>query len=147
MTPMHFKSEKDNPLDVLKGGERVLFRVEKHQKLNGVEISVYIPYAPMWIKVAFNDPSLSVRAEAIWGINTLFKGGYGVPNNVFDLLDTYFLKQWWTKNSSNQAGIALIAFAGGGSPMQQVDARLDQIGLYDEAQRLAKTSAWGAELE
>jgi hypothetical protein len=45
MTPMHFKSEKDNPLDVLKGGERVLFRVEKHQKLNGVEISIYIPYA------------------------------------------------------------------------------------------------------
>jgi hypothetical protein len=45
MTPMHFKSEKDNPLDVLKGGERVLFRVEKHQKINGVEVSVYIPYA------------------------------------------------------------------------------------------------------
>jgi hypothetical protein len=45
MTPVHFKSEKDNPLDVLKGGERVLFRVEKHQKLNGVEISIYIPYA------------------------------------------------------------------------------------------------------
>jgi hypothetical protein len=45
MTPMHFKSEKNNPLDVLKGGERVLFRVEKHRLLNGVEISVYIPYA------------------------------------------------------------------------------------------------------
>lgn len=45
MTPMHFKAEKGNPLDVLKGGERVLFRVEKHQKLNGVETSVFIPYA------------------------------------------------------------------------------------------------------
>ena len=45
MTPIHFKSEKDNPLDALKGGERVLFRVEKHRKLNGIETSVYIPYA------------------------------------------------------------------------------------------------------
>ena len=45
MTPLHFKSEKGNPLDVLKGGERVLFRVEKHRLLNGVEISIYIPYA------------------------------------------------------------------------------------------------------
>jgi hypothetical protein len=45
MTPLHFKSEKDNPLDVLKGGERVLFRMEKHQLLFGVEISIYIPYA------------------------------------------------------------------------------------------------------
>lgn len=45
MTPMHFKPEKNNPLDVLKGGERVLFRIEKHRLLNGVEISIYIPYA------------------------------------------------------------------------------------------------------
>jgi hypothetical protein len=45
MTPMHFKSEKDNPLDFLKGGEKVLFRVERHRKINGTEISVYIPYA------------------------------------------------------------------------------------------------------
>jgi hypothetical protein len=45
MTPMHFKSEKNNPLDALKSGERVLFRVEKHHLLNGVEISIYIPYA------------------------------------------------------------------------------------------------------
>ena len=45
MTPMHLKSEKENPLDALKGGERVLFRVEKHRKLNGVETSVCIPFA------------------------------------------------------------------------------------------------------
>jgi hypothetical protein len=45
MTPIHFKAEKDNPLDILKGGERVLFRVENHRKLNGVETSVYIPFA------------------------------------------------------------------------------------------------------
>lgn len=45
MTPMHFKSEKSNPLDVLKGGDRVLFRVEKHRLLNGVETSIFIPYA------------------------------------------------------------------------------------------------------
>ena len=45
MTPMHLKAEKDNPLNALKGGERVLFRVEKHKKLNGVETSVYIPFA------------------------------------------------------------------------------------------------------
>jgi hypothetical protein len=45
MTPMHFKSEKSNPLDVLRSGDRVLFRMEKHRLLNGVETSIYIPFA------------------------------------------------------------------------------------------------------
>jgi hypothetical protein len=45
MTPMHLKAEKNNPLDLLRGGERVLFRVEKHKQLNGIETSVYIPFA------------------------------------------------------------------------------------------------------
>jgi hypothetical protein len=45
MTPMHLKSEKSNPLDALKDGDRVLFRVEKHHLLNGVETSIFIPYA------------------------------------------------------------------------------------------------------
>jgi hypothetical protein len=96
--------------------------------------------APMWIKIAFGDPSLSVRAEAITGLNRLFKGSPNVPLNGFDLLDTTFLRQWWAKNASNQAALALVAFAYGGPPMQQVDRRIDQIGLYDEAQRLAKIS-------
>jgi hypothetical protein len=95
--------------------------------------------APMWIKVALDDPSLSVRAEAIRGINWLFKGSYGVPKNDFDLLDTTLLKPWWTKNGGNQAAIALLAFAQN-SPNLGWKRRTDQIGLYDEAQRLAKIS-------
>jgi hypothetical protein len=43
--PTHFKSEKQNPLDLLKNGDRVLFRVEQHRKLRGVEEHVYIPFA------------------------------------------------------------------------------------------------------
>jgi len=45
MTPVHLKSEKSNPLDVLKNGDKVLFRVEKHRLLNGVETSIFIPFA------------------------------------------------------------------------------------------------------
>jgi allophanate hydrolase subunit 1 len=45
MTPTHFKSEKTNPLDLLKPGDRVLFRVERHKKLLGVEADMYVPFA------------------------------------------------------------------------------------------------------
>jgi hypothetical protein len=45
MTPMHFKSEKTNPLDLLHNGDKFLFRLENHRKLNGVETDVYIPFA------------------------------------------------------------------------------------------------------
>ncbi len=43
--PTHFKSERQNPLDLLKNGDRVLFRVEQHRKLRGVEEHLYIPFA------------------------------------------------------------------------------------------------------
>jgi hypothetical protein len=45
ITPTHFKAEKPNPLDFLKAGDRVLFRVEKHKKLLGSETDVLIPFA------------------------------------------------------------------------------------------------------
>jgi hypothetical protein len=45
ITPMHFKSEKNNPLDFLHNGDKFLFRIEKHRKLNGIETDVYIPFA------------------------------------------------------------------------------------------------------
>jgi hypothetical protein len=45
MTPMHLKAEKNNPLDILRGGDKILFRVEKHHLLNGVETSIFIPFA------------------------------------------------------------------------------------------------------
>lgn len=44
-TPAHIKSEKPNPLDFLKDGDRVLFRVERHKKIGGTETDVFIPYA------------------------------------------------------------------------------------------------------
>jgi hypothetical protein len=43
--PQHLKSEKANPLDSLKAGNKVLFRLEKHHKLNGTETDMYIPFA------------------------------------------------------------------------------------------------------
>lgn len=94
---------------------------------------------PMWIKTAFDDPSLSVRAEAAKGINRLFKGGLGISPNGFDLLDTTLLRVWWTNNASNQAAIALLGFVQN-SPSLSSNRRTDQIGLYDEAQRLGKIS-------
>jgi len=45
ITPAHWKSEKANPLDSLKNGDRVLFRVEQHKKIGGTETDIYIPYA------------------------------------------------------------------------------------------------------
>jgi hypothetical protein len=42
----HFRKEKANPLDSLKDGDRVLFRVEAHKKLiGGTDHEIYIPYA------------------------------------------------------------------------------------------------------
>jgi hypothetical protein len=43
--PTHFKAEKKNPLDFMKYGDRVLFRVETHRKLVRTETDIYIPYA------------------------------------------------------------------------------------------------------
>jgi hypothetical protein len=45
MTPMHFKSEKANPLDGLKSGDRVLFRLHEKHYLNGKSTLMAIPYA------------------------------------------------------------------------------------------------------
>jgi hypothetical protein len=44
-TPAHLRKEKANPLDSLKNGDKVLFRVEKHKKLLATETHIYIPYA------------------------------------------------------------------------------------------------------
>jgi hypothetical protein len=45
MTPMHLKSEKSNPLDGLKDGDRVLFRLHERHYLNGKFTLMAIPYA------------------------------------------------------------------------------------------------------
>jgi hypothetical protein len=45
MTPQHFKSEKANPLDELKNGDRVLFRLHERHYLNGKFTLMAIPYA------------------------------------------------------------------------------------------------------
>jgi hypothetical protein len=44
-TPTHFRSEKANPLDFLKNGDRVMFRLEKHKKIGGTETDMYVPFA------------------------------------------------------------------------------------------------------
>lgn len=49
--PSHFKAEKENPLDLLKSGDKVLFRVERHRKLDTdrprfvTQTEIYIPFA------------------------------------------------------------------------------------------------------
>src|SRR5260370_6907098 len=45
MTPEHFKSEKANPLDGLKNGDKVLFRLHERRYLNGKFTLMAIPYA------------------------------------------------------------------------------------------------------
>jgi hypothetical protein len=45
MTPMHLKAEKANPLDGLKNGDKVLFRIHERQYLNGKFTQMAIPYA------------------------------------------------------------------------------------------------------
>ena len=45
MTPAHFKSEKANPLDGLKNGDKVLFRLHERHYLNGKFTLMAIPYA------------------------------------------------------------------------------------------------------
>jgi hypothetical protein len=43
--PTHLKSDKANPLDLLENGDKVLFRVEEHRRLLGVETDILIPFA------------------------------------------------------------------------------------------------------
>lgn len=43
--PAHLRSEKANPLDLLKSGDKVMFRLEKHKKIGGTETDVFIPFA------------------------------------------------------------------------------------------------------
>jgi hypothetical protein len=43
--PVHFKGEGLNPLDLLKAGDKVLFRIETHKKIGGTETDIYIPFA------------------------------------------------------------------------------------------------------
>jgi hypothetical protein len=43
--PLHFKAEQPNPLDLLKSGDKVLFRIESHRKIGGTETDIYIPFA------------------------------------------------------------------------------------------------------
>jgi hypothetical protein len=45
MTPIHFKSEKANPLDSLKEGDRVMFRLQERKYLNGKFTHMHIPFA------------------------------------------------------------------------------------------------------
>lgn len=47
VTPMHLTSEKQNPLDLLRNGDKVLFRVEDQRNglLGGRKNAVYIPFA------------------------------------------------------------------------------------------------------
>lgn len=44
-TPSHRSAEKPNPLDFLKKGDKVLFRVETHKKINLTEIDMFVPFA------------------------------------------------------------------------------------------------------
>jgi len=116
-------------------------------KLPGKPISAFTvmeTIAPIWMKLAVNDPSLSVRAQTITGLNWLFRDGFkdatDVPPNGFDLLDTTSLKSWWVKHQPDQASIALFAYSLGSGNAFSADARLNEIGLYDEAERVAKAS-------
>lgn len=70
MTPENFKSERPNPLDALKNGDRLLFRVEQHHKIGGVESDLFIPSADNPDKetkfigtFVSNSPPASVNAK------------------------------------------------------------------------------------
>lgn len=41
----HITAQERNPLDLLKNGDKVLFRVETHRRLNGTETDIEIPFA------------------------------------------------------------------------------------------------------
>ena len=61
--PLHFSAEAENPLDLLKLGDRVLFRIERHKKLIGVEIDIFIPFADNPAKEAKFVGSLTMTSE------------------------------------------------------------------------------------
>src|SRR5580698_3476285 len=86
----------------------------------------------------FQRPITVGREEAIYGLNSLYRGSQDVPLDGFDLVDTTYLRTWWAKHRSDQAAFALVAYAEGSGDPRRV--RYDEVGLYDEAEREAKVS-------
>jgi len=92
------------------------------------------PLATELVRVALNDPSLSVRALSVRSINSIFRNDPGVPVYGFDLLDTNALRGWWKSNEPNRDALVLLAFA-------KEDISYDNsLRLYEDIQRYEKNS-------
>jgi hypothetical protein len=94
MTPAHFKSEKSNPLDALKNGDKVLFRVERHKKLNGTETDAYIPYA--------DNPNKEVTFVAIFVPDVVPQQAHKPSDNVKAMCDAHKLSPELQKQFCSQ---------------------------------------------
>lgn len=45
VAPPHLHAEKENPLELLKIGDKVIFRIERRRKINMTETNILIPFA------------------------------------------------------------------------------------------------------
>lgn len=89
--------------------------------------------APELVRIALEDPSVSVRTRAVVVINVLFSHSDGFPSDGFELSDLDGLKGWWREKESTYPSELLLsrlsAFSGG-----------DMSDLYDEISRVRANS-------
>jgi hypothetical protein len=90
---------------------------------------------PKVVRVAVEDASLIVRAQAIDLINHLFKESPGFPQGQFDLFDAAGVKHWWEANKANYQALELISAVSDGA------RNVDSVDLYDELYRFEVTSS------
>lgn len=102
MTPSHIKSEKPNPLDGLKNGDKVLFRIHERRYLNGKFTQMAIPYA--------NNPNKEVEFSARF-VPDVAPPQAATPSNVKAMCDAGKLSpelraQYCTVSAETSANVA-----------------------------------------
>jgi hypothetical protein len=113
-TPMHFTAEKPNPLDALKNGDKVMFRVEEHRKIGGKEIDIFIPYA--------DNPAKEAKFVGWFSPDTVPERPKKVTDNVKAMCDAHKLspeleKQFCSGNTTTaSSAIQQNSEAGKSSP-------------------------------
>jgi hypothetical protein len=65
--------------------------------------------APLFVNTALRDSSITVRAQAINGLNIFFESSPGYPHDGLDLIDLSGLKRWWQEHKSDYAALEWIA--------------------------------------
>ena len=98
-------------------------------------LSIQVKLARTLVKVALRDSSLSVRAQAISGINQSFASSPGFPTDQLPLLETGALQAWWKANEGRSAMLLLLSRVESKDNTADNTENLDSVETYNELQQ------------